>query len=299
MIFETFSKRQKKLAEQGKNDVYVYDNIPQSFRNQVIHIWNSAIGQHNQEAWSFIHNQMCREIGLLTLGWSQSPYENTLDYFLKTEDDHVLDLIELSFKVVDQVIRGYNYYKRLENYISQDPDNAIEELNHRFKEHNLGYEFVGGELTRIDSQHIHEQVVKPAIKLLAEEDFSGALNEFTTAHRLYRTGDYKQAIVEALKSFESTMKAICKRKHWNYNETDPASKLINILFENEFIPAYMQSHFTALRACLESGLPTLRNKTSGHGQGEEVVAIPEHYAEYAINLAATNIVFLVRTYKNK
>lgn len=136
------------------------------------------------------------------------------------------------------ISQEYSSYQRSEFHISQSIDSAIEELNHRFKEpkHNLGYEFVGGELVRIDSQHIHKQVIKPAIQLLSEEDFSGALNEFSTAHRLYRTGDYKQAIVEALKSFESTMKAICKRKHCEYNETDPASKLINILFENNFIP---------------------------------------------------------------
>ena len=57
------------------------------------------------------------------------------------------------------------------------------------------------------------------------------------------------------------------------------------------------SYFSAVRGCLDSGLPTVRNKTSGHGQGQEIIELPEHFAAYALNLAATNIVFLVNAYK--
>lgn len=41
----------------------------------------------------------------------------------------------------------------------------------------------------------------------------------------------------------------------------------------------------------------MRNKTSGHGQGSTVEVISEEFAEYALNLAATNIVLLVGVYK--
>ena len=56
----------------------------------------------------------------------------------------------------------------------------------------------------------------------------------------------------------------------------------------------------ALRSVLESGLPTVRNKTkgSGHGQGKELINIPGHLAAYALHLAASNIVLLVEAHKS-
>jgi hypothetical protein len=43
---------------------------------------------------------------------------------------------------------------------------------------------------------------------------------------------------------------------------------------------------------LESGIPTVRNKTSGHGQGASYSQIPAHLAAYALHLSAANILFL-------
>ena len=46
-----------------------------------------------------------------------------------------------------------------------------------------------------------------------------------------------------------------------------------------------------LRTTLETGLPVVRNKNAGHGQGSAVTPISDEFAEYALNLAATNIVY--------
>jgi len=50
---------------------------------------------------------------------------------------------------------------------------------------------------------------------------------------------------------------------------------------------------------MESGLPTLANRTSRHGQGVTPVEIPPHFAAYALHLVASNIVFLVECHKTK
>lgn len=47
------------------------------------------------------------------------------------------------------------------------------------------------------------------------------------------------------------------------------------------------------------GLPVVRNKTSGHGQGSTVTPISDEFVKYALNLAAINIVLLVGIYKLK
>lgn len=49
----------------------------------------------------------------------------------------------------------------------------------------------------------------------------------------------------------------------------------------------------SLRNTLETDLPVVRNKKAGHGQGSTVEDISDEVAEYALNLAATNIVLLV------
>ena len=101
------------------------------------------------------------------------------------------------------------------------------------------------------------------------------------------------------------MKTICEKEEYEYNkDKDTANKLIQILCKNDFIPTSLKTHFegldkaiSSIKTTLESGLPTLRNRNGGHGQGNEVVYVPEQFVTYALNLAATNIVLLVDLYK--
>ena len=67
-----------------------------------------------------------------------------------------------------------------------------------------------------------------------------------------------------------------------------------MVFDNELIPPLMQSHFSALRSTLESGVPTIRNDQSGHGQGSEKVIVPEYIVAYILHLTASNILLLAQ-----
>ena len=183
--------------------------------------------------------------------------------------------------------------------VEQNPDDAINELNHRFREHAIGYQYNNGQIIRVDSGFVHAEVVIPALSLLSDHDFEGAEEEFRNAHKHYRKQEYKDAIVDCLNAFESTMKTICKKCEWSYSKTASAKELIKVLLENELIPKYLESYFASLRSLLESGVPTVRNKTSGHGQGEFPVDVPEYLAAYVLHLTASNIVLLVEAYQNK
>ncbi|MGE7915816.1 DUF7014 domain-containing protein [Lysinibacillus xylanilyticus] len=60
-------------------------------------------------------------------------------------------------------------------------------------------------------------------------------------------GDYKDAIVNAGKAFESTMKTICSKNGYSYDaRKDTANTLIRHLFDDGLIPSYMQTHFHRL-----------------------------------------------------
>lgn len=312
-VFDIFSKRKKKNELSGKVDVFIYDEIPNEFRVQVIHIWEEAIGPffdhgefdfdrrvENNDAWITIVKILSKELGVFRLGNEYSnPKKQCIEFIQQAKADHVLDIVELSFKIIDRQIRRMNQYEQKQHGISQDPDNAISELNHRFFEHGLGYQYQNGEIIRVDSQYIHEEVVKTALTLIHEEGFQGAEDEFRKAHEHYRHGRSKEALNEALKALESTAKSICSERKWTYASNATAKVLIDVIFQNGLIVPELQSHFTALRSVLESGVPTIRNKQGGHGQGLTVKVVPEHLVGFILHSSASAIVFLIQAHREK
>ena len=198
----------------------------------------------------------------------------------------------MGLRTVDTVIRQ-RHWQRIG--CAASPDSTISEANSRFKEHGVGFEFVSGEVIRIDSQLVHDDVVKPALNLLSDLKFKGANEEFLKAHEHYRHGRHKECLVECLKAFESTMKTICDLKGWQYQTRDTAKTLINICMTNGLFPTFMQSHIGNLRAILESGVPTVRNKQGGHGQGATVTIVSESTARFALHTTAANILLFVES----
>lgn len=305
-IFDLFSKRQKKLRGEIP-DVYVYDEIPQTLRVQIVHIWLDTLGKNLYEgqahqAYEFIVETLCREYGVFRLPGSKDygnrNYINELSNFLLQEQDteKVLDAIELSFRIIDNFTRSWNYLHR--NNASEAADLAIEELNGRFKEHGIGYQYVQGEIIRIDSELIHSEVVKPALALLHNKEFSGAQQEYLSAYEHYRHGKHKEALNDCLKSFESTMKIICDKRGWRYRPNDTSKALIKVCLDKGLIPSFWQSHYSSLRTLLESSVPTGRNKLGGHGQGASLVKVPDYLVAYMLHMTAAAIVFLVEADKN-
>jgi hypothetical protein len=310
-ITDLYSKRKKRLASQGKTDVYQYDSIPAALRVQIAQIVREALGcwfrrdyydarpeSPSSHWWESIHDAIARENGVWQLGKNgNDPEKRCMEYLLNADTDGALDMIELCFKVINHGIRDFGPGDLENAGISVSAEDAIEELNHRFREHGVGFEYVKGEIMRVDSQFLHSETVKPALALLNELGFSGPADEFIRAFDHHRKGENKDAIADALNAFESTMKAICDARRWKYQTKDTAKPLLDILFNNGLIPAELANHFGGLRSAMESGLPTLANRTSRHGQGSIPTEVPDHFVAYALHLVAANIVFLVGCHK--
>jgi hypothetical protein len=60
------------------------------------------------------------------------------------------------------------------------------------------------------------------------------------------------------------------------------------------VPDFWQSALGALRSLLESGVPTGRNRISGHGQGAQQVDVPNHIVSFVLHMTASSIVFLAQ-----
>ena len=301
-MYTLYSKRIKDAA--GDPEVYVYDVFPQTFRNQFFYVIEELfdyLESHGlSDVWSYIHDSFAREIGVKSLGSLHYTKKTQIEQFVaKSGETDFLDFLDYVFSRLSQT-RDVSI-----GYVSPDEVNkqitsAFVEMNFRFKQHNLGYAFVKDVLIRKDNEHLHQNTIKPALRLLYENGFEGAEQEFLDAFEHRRKGENKDAILDALKAFESTMKAICDGMGYAYDPARSTAKdLIGILEGNGFYPAYMNNHMTSLRTSLESGLPTMRNKNAGHGQGATVVNVSDEFAEYALNLAATNIVLLTKIYAAK
>lgn len=248
VIFDTFSKRQKR-ARGEVPDVYVYDKLPQQFRVQVVHIIKDAFGvdatysgRYVSDAYGIVKKTLCREFGLFELAEypeSDSDSDSIFAFFLREKNtERALDVLELCFKVINVVIlknQGYLIHTKREI----EPKDAISELNERFKEHGIGYQFESNELIRIDSEFLHAEAVKPVLTVLRGNEFKGANDEFLLAHEHYRHGRHKECLVDSLKAFESTMKAICKLRGWTTKPGDSASALIAVCFNNGLLPPYL------------------------------------------------------------
>ncbi len=183
-------------------------------------------------------------------------------FFLQVEDvEKALDAIELSFRAIDRSTREWRYLNR--QRATEIADNAIAELNSRFKEHGVGFQFVDGEIIRVDSELIHVEAVKPALRVLNSKKYRGAQQEYLSAYEHYRHGKNKEPLNDCLKAFESTMKAICDKQKWSYQPNSTAKALIQKCFENALVPSFWQQQISSLRSMLESSIPTGRNKLAG------------------------------------
>jgi len=307
-VFETFAKRQKRLRGEAP-DVYVYDQIPRPLRIQLVQIMYELLGHPNDvsddygdgpnvtHAYRAIVETLRKEMGVFHLPPTDREYRNYVanelaEFMLATEAaEDFLSAVELICRVIESTACRTNYRHRAN--AATDAKDAITEINARFREHGIGYEY-DGELIRIDAELPHSEAVKPALSLLRNPEYKGAEEEFRQAYEDYRKGSYKSALNEALKALESTMKCICEKRGWAYAKTDTSAKLLKLCFDKGLIPPFWETHFSALRSTLETGVPTARNKLGGHGQGTEPTEVPDFLVGYVLHITASAIVFLVK-----
>ena len=294
---------------EGAPEVYKYGEFPETFRNQFYTIVSNSLEMASESSYgpsqATIVDWLCRAFslvkGLKCICGGTYYEENSLTalevYIDKCSNLDFLDLMDFVF---GSFISNSSIQKHLGIHRDTFSRTAIAELNYRLKQNRLGYEFQHGEIIIKTNTITHEEIVKPALKLLTDEKFRGAEEEYLAAFEHFRNGQNKDAILNAEKAFESVMKIICQELGYAFNsKRDTAQKLIQILEDNRFYPSYMNDHMTAIRKTLESGAPVLRNKEAGHGQGPEVEIVGDEYVEYVLNLVATNMVFLYKLYQKK
>lgn len=309
---DLYSKR--KYAAENPPKSYRLD-LPQKFRNQVWFILRDALGYVQQiphrtisnrysselasaeaicQIYANINKTVCEEHGILALPGS-SPCDALRQWFLdQAETDTALDIVEVSFRTIEMLDSDNSLTSAIP--LSVNAEDAISRLNGRFREHAIGYRYEQGQIIRVDSEFLNTEVTEPALQLLFEQGYEGALAEFRLAHEHYRQGNahHGDCLNNCLKAVESVLKTICHRHKWTFADSDTASKLITTVMNNGLVPKYLQSHYEGLLSSLKSGVPTIRNNEGGHGSGEQPNEVPDYLAAYQLHLTASAIVLLVR-----
>ena len=285
-IWDIYSKRAKQLS-----DVYQFKKLPGPLRVQIQRIIsNMFTASHGWEGspepvelYLSLNEILAQEYGLPVLAGGRYPVDQVQTFLKETDIERVLDAIEVALRLTEQ---------HLGTSAPLNSSEAIKELNHRFREHGVGYQVEGFTVVRVDSTFIHQAVVRPALTVLRAPHFEAAEAEFRKAHEHYCHRRYGEANAAGLMALESTLKVICNRRGWQFGERDTASPLIDIVFKEGLVPDYLQSQFSALRSVLKSGVPTIRNRAGGHGDGVKRREVPRHLASYTLHLTAAAILFL-------
>lgn len=314
-VFDIFSRRQRQEREESP-DVLQYDDIPHPLRVQILHALDDAtqriyqrtipayraLGTEGEDCFANACLVLRRELGTGRLSQDRrrvrrlNESETTnlrvefADFFQECNTEHVLDSLEVVMHQIEEADR---------NGLLDHECNArsvADEINARFLQHGIGYQYEFGQIVVQTHSMLHTEAVVPALHLLSDPVFQGANEEYLKAHEHYRHGRYPECLVDCLKAFESTMKIICHSKGWPYSQNDTASKLIEACLSHRLVPTFTQQQLTSLRTLLESGVPTLRNKQAGHGQGTQRHDVPAHLARFALHVTAAVIVLLVEAY---
>lgn len=307
MKIDLYSERVRQQSS-GGIDVFQYDSIPPQLRVQISQIAMDAIGQPTvkdtfgndrvptpaAELWRSIRDVLTREYGVHSLAGQREPVLDVLRFLEGSATAHqCLDVIELICRAI-AIAGKMPKYNRDRSRITQTATDALDEINHRLRRAGCGYQVEHGTVFRVDSQFAHGQIVLPALQLLTHPDLQNANQEFLSAHEHYRNAKYESALVDAAKSLESTLKAICASKGWSVAGNATLKPLLDAVIAQQLLPRGVLDHVSAIRATLEQGVPYLRNNFGGHGKGTGSHTTDEELCAYCLHLAASAILLLVK-----
>ncbi|MGO9997835.1 MAG: STM4504/CBY_0614 family protein [Acetobacteraceae bacterium] len=312
-VFETYAMRRRREETAGQPDVYTYDELSPFLRKQLGLIFTSCIGPgyrpgYYPEAAPPNANAEWRKIARVfdreqeDFAQSHAPDRTSHDWCIHylTSSRHVggvLSLIEICCGVMESMGKWPDHELQSRG-VREHPADGLLEVNERFRIAGVGYKFEAGEIMRIDSEFVHDQVVKPALQLLQAPEFTEADREFRLAHEHYRSGDLRDCNTAALRSMEALLKAICQARGWEHDPGATVDKLIGIMVTNGLFPDYLGGYFNNLIGAMKAGLPKIRDRDGGHGAAPDQPAVPEHVAGFALHLAASNIVMLAQAHRS-
>lgn len=284
MLLDVYSIRE------GDNikDIFKYDNPSEIFRNRIFYLMKDEM-----EITNFV--KLYKSI-TLHCGIKRTIDETYLEN-PKTFQDRFINGFE---KLINNPNNINFYLDLIELFLVQYTGNKqtiLKSINKILLLDSLGYQIdeIKNQVIRIDSSHTYQDIIKPTLLLLNDDNFKNIDDEYRKAFEELKNGNYETVLVEANKAFESTMKIICDLKAYGLPNRHTATSLIAHLRQNNFITSFQDEKFNGLAKTLES-ISITRNNQAGHGQGSQTRNLSVIFAEYALRVTASNILLLLGIY---
>lgn len=171
---QIYSRRKRQSQFTGL-DVYQYDTVPARLRVQVAQMFNDGLGKYTDDYGhltdtAFLYRSIVgllrREVAVHELVRHCQNEQMELLRWIETSPsvNEWLDAIEASVRTIDKIVGGD--WGRYSRSVRAKPESIVEELNGRFREEGFGYQYVDGDILRVDAEIIHRDVVLPALLLL-------------------------------------------------------------------------------------------------------------------------------------
>jgi len=268
--------------------------------------WVRGRDRTPNEKWDKLESALLEHLGLEYLADEFDSMERVKNYLLHSPESNFLTVVEIFVATVSSIANNASPTERLQQDPSLVVAGVIYEINGIFRGNQVEYEIMvnanskwGFQAVRVGSPYLNEEVVKKAAILLNATNFPGPLEEFSRALDFNTKGDYENAVFWAGRAFESTIKAILEGLKLPFDENNDKMKdLIDKLFKANLLSPSLKDLSSNIRQLLV-GLLTVRNKKGGHGWGLIPREAQRSYAQLAVHLCGTYIVFLMERYEEE
>jgi hypothetical protein len=202
-----------KFQSVGKKPASLTYELPDGLRVQIVQLWEKGFGPDERYhpgpsmAYDKIHQILCEEHQMLQLpqvSRQSLPLCGIIaEYFMNLEDtDKALDVVQVVFSIMEKMLHRINdgsgdvFYKS--RYRSPE---VIDELNRRFRENNVGYQYIQGRIEKIpqgpEPMPLKERLVagEPATNLRKIKDMIGSV-AVTAIHDPYTTTGSLETILK-------------------------------------------------------------------------------------------------------
>lgn len=159
-------------------------------------------------------------------------------------------------------------------------------INQIFDVHDCPWRIADGEFFKLDADFMGARLAADAHEILTAKGFIDAADAFARARRKLASGETREAIFHAQRSFESAMRAATGARGGN------ADQLIQGLVSHGYFSDLPRRARSAFTENVLKTLPFLNNKLGGRGEDERA-EIPPVYGVLAIQLAAAFHNFLI------
>jgi|GEM_PF-1746890 len=284
MLQNVYSIREQSEA----NEVFKYEKPTERFKKQLFYLMKDSL----------VISEFVKLYKSITL---HCGINRTIDETYLQNPSTFQDFFSKGFEKLIDNQNNINFYLDLiELFLIQYTGNKqviVKSINKILFLDSFGYQIdeIKNHIMRIDSSHTYQEIIKPTLLLLSDSKFKNIDDEYRKAFEELKNGNYEGVLVEANKSFESTMKIICDLKNYGLPNKHTATALITHLRQNNFVTNFQDEKFNGLSKTLES-VSITRNNQAGHGQGSIARNLSAMYAEYALRVSASNILLLLGIY---